>query len=54
MRAEGIDAPVYLVRVGYDYYVRKGSRRRRPPSSDILTGMPEPARANQFVNLRLS
>jgi hypothetical protein len=27
MRADGIDAPVYLVRVGYDYYVRKGGRQ---------------------------
>ncbi len=24
MDAEGIDVPVYLVRVGYDYYMRKG------------------------------
>ncbi len=24
---EGIDAPFYCVRVGYDYYVRKGGRR---------------------------
>ena len=25
--AEGIDAPMYVVRVGYDYYLRKGRRR---------------------------
>jgi hypothetical protein len=25
--ADGIDAPMYVVRVGYDYYVRKGARR---------------------------
>lgn len=24
--AEGISEPVYLIRVGYDYYVRKGRR----------------------------
>jgi hypothetical protein len=23
---EGIDAPIYCVRVGYDYYLRKGRR----------------------------
>ena len=27
MLADGIDAPFYCVRVGYDYYVRKGGRR---------------------------
>ncbi len=27
MEAEGIDIPLYYVRVGYDYYVRKGGRR---------------------------
>ena len=27
MIAEGVHAPFYAVRVGYDYYVRKGSRR---------------------------
>jgi hypothetical protein len=27
MLADGIDAPFYCVRVGYDYYVRKGARR---------------------------
>lgn len=27
MEAEGTVAPVYLVRVGYDYYVRKGGHR---------------------------
>jgi hypothetical protein len=27
MRAEGIDTPFYAVRVGYDYYLRKGERR---------------------------
>ena len=27
MLADGIDAPIYCVRVGYDYYVRKGMRR---------------------------
>jgi hypothetical protein len=25
--ADGCDAPIYVVRVGYDYYVRKGRRR---------------------------
>ncbi len=25
--AEGIDTPVFLVRVGFDYYYRKGGRR---------------------------
>lgn len=25
--ADGIDAPLYVVRVGYDYYLRKGRRR---------------------------
>ncbi len=25
--AEGIDTPLYLVRVGYDYYQRKGGHR---------------------------
>lgn len=24
---EGIDSPIYCVRVGYDYYLRKGRRR---------------------------
>lgn len=27
MRARGIDRPFYCVRVGYDYYGRKGGRR---------------------------
>ena len=27
MLAEGVDAPFYCVRVGYDYYLRKGGRR---------------------------
>jgi hypothetical protein len=27
MRAEGIDVPIYCVRVGYEHYLRKGSRR---------------------------
>lgn len=27
MEAEGIEALIYLVRVGRDYYVRKGGRR---------------------------
>lgn len=27
MLADGIDAPFYCVRVGYDYYLRKGGRR---------------------------
>ena len=27
MEAEGAITPVYLVRVGYDYYVRKGGHR---------------------------
>ena len=27
MEAEGIDIPLYYVRVGYDYYVRKGGHR---------------------------
>jgi hypothetical protein len=27
MVAEGIDRPAYFVRVGYDYYLRKGSRQ---------------------------
>jgi hypothetical protein len=27
MVAEGIDRPFYCVRVGYDYYLRKGGRR---------------------------
>jgi hypothetical protein len=26
MQAEGVDAPVYLVRVGSDYFLRKGHR----------------------------
>lgn len=26
-QAEGIDAPVYCVRVGFDYYLRKGGHR---------------------------
>ncbi len=26
-QAEGAETPVYCVRVGYDYYVRKGRRR---------------------------
>ena len=26
-RAEGIAGPLYIVRVGYDYYQRKGGRR---------------------------
>jgi hypothetical protein len=25
--ADGIDAPLYLIRVGHDYYLRKGGRR---------------------------
>ena len=28
MDAEGIDAPLYLLRVGFDYYLRKGPRLR--------------------------
>lgn len=28
MRAEGIDRPFYCIRVGSDYYGRKGGRRR--------------------------
>ncbi len=27
MNAEGIDTPIYCVRVGSDYYVRKGGHR---------------------------
>lgn len=27
IRAAGVEAPVYLVRVGSDYYLRKGGRR---------------------------
>ncbi|HBI43521.1 MAG TPA: hypothetical protein DDY78_11800 [Planctomycetales bacterium] len=27
-RADGIDTPLYVVRVGYDYYQRKGGSRR--------------------------
>jgi hypothetical protein len=27
MTAEGINTPLYFVRVGYDYYYRKGGRR---------------------------
>lgn len=27
MLSEGIDAPFYCVRVGHDYYLRKGTRR---------------------------
>jgi hypothetical protein len=27
MLADGIDAPFYCVRVGYDHYLRKGARR---------------------------
>jgi hypothetical protein len=27
MEAEGIDIPLYYLRVGYDYYVRKGGHR---------------------------
>jgi hypothetical protein len=27
MRADGVDAPVYLIRVGSDHYLRKGGRR---------------------------
>lgn len=27
LQAQGIDTPLYLVRVGYDYYARKGGRR---------------------------
>ena len=26
-QAEGLDSPVYCVRVGYEYYLRKGSHR---------------------------
>jgi hypothetical protein len=26
-RADGFDAPIYCIRVGYDYYMRKGGRR---------------------------
>jgi hypothetical protein len=26
-QAEGADTPVYCVRVGFDYYIRKGSHR---------------------------
>ena len=29
MDSEGIDAPLYLLRVGFDYYLRKG-RQRKP------------------------
>ena len=28
MRAEGFDSPLYCVRVGFDYYLRKGERHR--------------------------
>lgn len=28
MRAEGMDTLLYFVRVGYDYYERKGGRKR--------------------------
>ena len=27
MHAEGIDSPLYCIRVGYSYYVRKGGHR---------------------------
>lgn len=27
MREEGTDVPLYFIRIGYDYYVRKGGRR---------------------------
>ena len=27
MRADGTDAPLFFLRVGYDYYCRKGGRR---------------------------
>jgi hypothetical protein len=27
MLADGIDAPAYFIRVGHDYYLRKGGRR---------------------------
>jgi hypothetical protein len=27
MQADGVDAPGYAVRVGFDYYLRKGGRR---------------------------
>ena len=27
MLSEGIDIPFYCIRVGYDYYLRKGGRR---------------------------
>jgi hypothetical protein len=27
MLAEGLDVPFYCIRVGYDYYLRKGGRR---------------------------
>jgi len=27
MLADGVDAPAYFVRVGFDYYVRKGGHR---------------------------
>jgi hypothetical protein len=26
-QAEGVDTPIYCVRVGFDYYLRKGSHR---------------------------
>ena len=26
-RADGIDSPLYIMRVGYEYYQRKGGRR---------------------------
>ncbi len=29
MLAEGIDRPFFCVRVGHDYYIRKGGGRRR-------------------------
>jgi hypothetical protein len=33
MRAEGIDRPFYCVRVGSDYYGRKGQSKAAPASS---------------------
>ena len=30
--ADGISAPLYAIRVGYDYYYRKGSKRRSTAS----------------------
>jgi hypothetical protein len=35
-QAEGIDAPCYYVRVGKDYYLRKGKRPRVTAASAVL------------------